>query len=103
MFDLPRLQPEINRLEQLTAAPGFWAQQEKARPVTRKRAGIQQQVADIEKLTRDVEDAAVLLELGASERDESVVAEAEAQLPALESRVRAAELARMLSGPVDHA
>jgi peptide chain release factor 2 len=71
--------------------------------VTRKRAGLQQQVADIEKLTRDVEDAAVLLELGASERDESVIAEAEAQLPPLEGRVRAAELARMLSGPVDHA
>jgi peptide chain release factor 2 len=71
--------------------------------VTRKRAGLQQRVADIEKLTRDVEDASVLLELGASERDESVIAEAEAQLPALEGRVRGAELARMLAGPVDHA
>jgi peptide chain release factor 2 len=45
----------------------------------------------------------VLLELGASESDAGVIAEAEASLPALEGRLRSAELARMLSGPVDHA
>jgi peptide chain release factor 2 len=44
-----------------------------------------------------------LLDLGASENDEATVAEAAAQAPILETRVRAAELARMLSGPVDHA
>jgi len=71
--------------------------------VTRKRAGIEQQIASIEKLTRDLDDAIVLLDLGASENDEATIAEAAAQAPALESRVRAAELGRMLSGPVDHA
>ncbi len=45
----------------------------------------------------------VLLELGASEGDDATVEEAEAQVPAFEARVRAAELGRMLSGPVDHA
>ena len=55
----------------------------------------------MEKLTRDVEDAAVLLELGASENDEETIVEAEAQLAALDARVRTAELARMLSGPAD--
>jgi peptide chain release factor 2 len=60
-------------------------------------------VASIEKLARDLDDAQVLLDLGAAEQDESVIAEAEAQIPPLEGRVRAAELARMLSGPVDHA
>jgi peptide chain release factor 2 len=45
----------------------------------------------------------VLLELGASESDEATMAEVEGQMPSLESRVRTAELARMLSGPVDHA
>jgi peptide chain release factor 2 len=71
--------------------------------VTRKRASIEQQVAGIEKLTRDLDDAAVLLDLGASENDEATIAEAAGQAPALEARVRTAELARMLSGPVDHA
>jgi peptide chain release factor 2 len=71
--------------------------------VTRKRSGIEAQLASIEKLTSDVEDAAVLLDLGASENDESTVREATAQVPKLEERVREAELSRMLSGPVDHA
>jgi peptide chain release factor 2 len=71
--------------------------------VTRRRAALEQQIGGIEKLTRDLDDAVVLLDLGASENDESTIAEAAGQAPALESRVRAAELARMLSGPVDHA
>jgi peptide chain release factor 2 len=71
--------------------------------VTRRRASLEQQVSSIEKLTRDLDDAGVLLELGASENDEATLAEATAQVPSLESRVRAAELSRMLSGPVDHA
>jgi peptide chain release factor 2 len=56
-----------------------------------------------EKLTRDVNDATELLELGASEKDDGVVAEVEAGVPGLESRVRKAELARMLAGQLDHA
>jgi peptide chain release factor 2 len=71
--------------------------------VTRRRAALELQIGGIEKLTRDLDDAIVLLDLGASENDESTIAEAAGQAPSLESRVRAAELARMLSGPVDHA
>jgi peptide chain release factor 2 len=69
----------------------------------RKRAAAVEKLESVEKLTRDVADAAELLELGASESDESVIADVEAQVPALSSRVRQAELRRMLSGPVDHA
>ncbi len=60
-------------------------------------------MTSIEKLLSDAEDASVLLELGAAENDEATIAEAAAQLPGLDARVRDAELARMLSGPVDHA
>ncbi len=45
----------------------------------------------------------MLLELGAEGGDEATVNEAEALIPALEARVRQAELGRMLSGQVDHA
>jgi peptide chain release factor 2 len=71
--------------------------------VSRKRAGIEQQLGSIEKLTRDLDDAVVLLDLGASENDEATIAEVAGQSGSLEGRVRAAELGRMLSGPVDHA
>ena len=56
-----------------------------------------------EKLTRDIEDAKELFELGVSEKDDSVVNEIAGQLGDLEKRLRSAELARMLSGQVDHA
>ena len=56
-----------------------------------------------EKLWRDVDDAKVLLELGAEGNDEATIAEAEALAAPLEARVRKAELARMLSGPADSA
>jgi peptide chain release factor 2 len=60
-------------------------------------------VESFEKLWRDVDDAKELLELGVAENDEPTIAEAEGLLGALEGRVRAAELKRMLSGEVDHA
>ena len=84
-------------------APGFWDDAKKAQAVTRKRSTIEQRVETIEKLTRDVDDAKELLELGASEKDEGVITEVEGSLPDLESRLRTAELGRMLSGQVDHA
>jgi peptide chain release factor 2 len=84
-------------------APGFWDDQKKAQAINRKRSSLEQQVSSIEKLSGDVDDAGVLLELGASENDEATLTEVAAQLPQLDERVRGAELARMLSGPVDHA
>jgi peptide chain release factor 2 len=60
-------------------------------------------VETTEKLTRDIEDAKELFELGVSEKDDSVVNEIAGQMPDLEKRLRASELSRMLSGQVDHA
>ncbi len=57
----------------------------------------------LEKLTRDLDDAGVLLDLGEMENDEATIAEGASSMTALSSRVRAAELERMLAGPIDHA
>jgi peptide chain release factor 2 len=69
----------------------------------RRRAAASEKLTLAAALTRDVGDALELLELGAAEGDESVVADLAAQSDALEARVRQAELTRMLSGPMDHA
>jgi peptide chain release factor 2 len=50
-----------------------------------------------------VGDLSELFELAAEENDEAMLADLEGQGKALEERVRKAELARMLSGPADHA
>jgi peptide chain release factor 2 len=69
----------------------------------RKRAAAVEKLDMIEKLSREVDDSLELLELAAEENDEATQKELELQVPGLESRVRAVELRRMLSGPVDHA
>jgi peptide chain release factor 2 len=54
-------------------------------------------------LTKDVSDTSELFDLAAEETDESLLADVDKQSVDLEERVRKAELARMLSGPADHA
>jgi peptide chain release factor 2 len=68
----------------------------------RTRALAQEKVELSEHLERDVSDALEYLELGMSEGDESVVEEAARQVEPIALRIKKAELARMLSGPVDH-
>lgn len=84
-------------------APDFWNDPKKAQAVNRKRSGFEQKVDMIEKLSRDVSDSAEMLEMGAAEKDDSIIDEIAKQLPAIEERLRTAELGRMLSGQVDHA
>src|SRR3954467_13383850 len=69
----------------------------------RKRASAVEKLSWIESLSKDVADSSELLEPGAADNDETITSEVEAQVPAIERRVRTAELQRMLSGPVDHA
>ncbi|MEI9942057.1 MAG: peptide chain release factor 2 [Pseudomonadota bacterium] len=102
-LDVPALKREIEELDELSAAPKFWDNQEKAQALMRKRASAVEKLGWIESLSKDVADSSELLELGAADNDESITGEVEAQIPAIERRVRTAELQRMLSGPVDHA
>jgi peptide chain release factor 2 len=57
----------------------------------------------VQSLGKALEDAAEYLELAAGENDEHAIEDAEAQVLALEPRLRRAELQRMLSGPADNA
>ncbi len=69
----------------------------------RQRSIAQDKIDHAQGLIRDVDDALELLELAAEENDEATLNDVEAQLPAIDARVRQAELRRMLAGPVDHA
>jgi peptide chain release factor 2 len=57
----------------------------------------------VETLGKQLDEAAEYLELAAAENDEHAIGDAEAQVLALEPKLRKAELARMLSGPADRA
>jgi len=100
---LPRLEREVDELDQLSSEPGFWNDQERAQSLLRKRAAAAEKLELGRSLEQSVQDALEYLELGAAEGDEGAIADVAEQARELEKRVRAAELQRMLSGPVDHA
>jgi peptide chain release factor 2 len=100
---LPRLEREVEELDQLSSEPGFWDDQQRAQSLMRKRAAAVEKLELGRSLGQAVEDTTEYLELGVAEGDESAIRDAAAQARELEQRVRAAELQRMLSGPVDHA
>src|SRR4051812_635952 len=93
----------LEDLTQLTLAPGFYRDNEKAQGVLRKRAQVEVKLTLATKLSREIDDAAEYLELGAAEGDEGAIADAAAQAAAIDAKLRQAELDRMLSGPADRA
>ncbi|MFO0592417.1 MAG: peptide chain release factor 2 [Polyangiaceae bacterium] len=102
-LDVPKLERLLADLTQTSLAPGFWNNNEKAQATLRKRAQVEQRIEMVQALGKALDDAAEYLELAAMEDDEHVLADAEAQVLALEPRLRKAELQRMLSGPADSA
>ena len=75
----------------------------KAQALLRQRADVETKLDMIQKLARELAEAEEYFELGAAENDQAAISDAEAQVSGIEGRLRQAELARMLSGPVDHA
>ena len=69
----------------------------------RKRAAAAEKLEQAQTLVKEITDAAELLEMAAAENDDKLIDEVEHSLHPIEQKVRAAELRRMLSGPVDHA
>jgi peptide chain release factor 2 len=67
----------------------------------RKRAGLVEKVSLVDNLLGQLNEAREYLELGASENDEAVIADASEQTTRLEKQIRKSELERMLSGPAD--
>jgi peptide chain release factor 2 len=93
----------LEDLTQVSLAPGFWNNNDKAQGVLRKRAQVEGKLELARKLGREIDDVSEYLELGAAENDEAVLADAAAQVGSIDQRLRKAELGRMLSGPADRA
>ncbi|WP_179955490.1 peptide chain release factor 2 [Chondromyces crocatus] len=100
-LDVPKLERMLQDLTQTTLASGFWNDNEKAQAVLRRRAQVESKLELSQKLGQEIDDLAEYFELGASEGDESVLADAAKQAEAIDLRLRKAEVERMLSGPAD--
>jgi peptide chain release factor 2 len=89
----------LNKLEEETAQPDFWNDQERAQKVLRRRARLEAAANRADQFGRDVDDAAVLFEFVSE--DESSLGELKALIERLEREVDEAETEMLLAGPND--
>ena len=98
-LDPERLALELEQLEERAAAPGFWDDPDKAKPLLKKRGAMTDGIALARKLSGGLEDLETALEL--SREDGEMLGEAESVESQLRAAVDEAELRMMLSGELD--
>lgn len=98
-LDPERKALELEQIEEKAAAPGFWDDPDKARPVLKARGILTDDIATAKKLSGGLEDLDTALEL--SRDDSDMLGEAEAVENALRQVVESSELRMMLSGDLD--
>ena len=94
-------QARLAELEEMSASADFWNDQATAQDAMREKNRLERQVAQIQELQREMDDAAELIELGMMEGDDDVVAEAEASLTMLVTIAEKRQLESLLSGEAD--
>ncbi len=98
-LDPERKALELEQIEEKAAAPGFWDDPEKAKPVLKARGLLTDDLDTARRLSGGLDDLETALEL--SRDDADMLGEAEAVEAKLRSDVEAAELRMMLSGELD--
>jgi peptide chain release factor 2 len=81
--------------------PEFWNDAARAQNVMRERTALENQLNGITRIERELDDQLMLIELGEAEKDQGVIAEAEAALKALRDDAARQELEALLAGEAD--
>ena len=100
-FDYDAACARLGELNGIAEAPAFWNDPARAQTVMRERTRLENRIARIDEVGRELSDTVELLDLGEAEEDAGVIAEAEAALTALHKRAARAELEALLSGEAD--
>src|SRR6201986_601520 len=80
-------EPALRRLDELNARaedPTLWDKAEEAQKVMRERTQLESSTGSVKKIEQDLADSIELIELGEMENDQTVVADAEAAIKALQ-------------------
>jgi peptide chain release factor 2 len=81
---------------------GFWDNRDQQLQVLKERANLSETVETFERLSEELEDASILLELALEEQDQQELQEISLKLNAIDTEVSAQEFQRMLGGVDDH-
>jgi peptide chain release factor 2 len=103
IFDLPRLQKELQELEAESADPALWQDQKKAQKTATELKNKQDLLEQIQSLERGHADAQAFYELAEAEKDDSAEAELSELIGALRRQTDEFELRLKLSGEHDQA
>ena len=81
--------------------PNLWNDADAAQKIMRERTALEDQIAAIQRLEQELEDATTLIELGEAEQDKESVAEGENAIRALHSEAARRQIETLLSGEAD--
>ncbi|WP_451973386.1 peptide chain release factor 2 [Azospirillum endophyticum] len=91
----------LDELNNLAEDPKLWDDPARAQTIMRERTQLDTSVSGYRSLERDLSDSLELIEMGESEGDATVVADAEAQLYGLRDRANKLQIESLLSGEAD--
>lgn len=101
VFDVPGKTVEIEKLDREINRESFWSNPDRARQITRERAGLGKVVQQWHAYRTELDDLSDLFELAGE--DAQLLTELEESLKAFQSRFDRYEFETMLSNPVDPA
>ncbi|WP_322820720.1 peptide chain release factor 2 [Chloroflexus sp.] len=100
-LDLAAKQAEIEQLEARAADPDLWNTPRVAQEIMQRLTRLKEEVTAWNDLERRIASAAELIELAELEGDESLTADLDAEIQAIQREVAQRELEILLSGPYD--
>ncbi len=89
---------ELNRQAE---DPNLWNDSQRASRVMQERTSLDDQLNALARIDQELDDQAMLIELGEAEGDQNVITEAEENLRKLKTEVARRELEALLSGEAD--
>ena len=101
VLDVDSLKARIEKLEHEASDPNLWDDQARAQRVTSELSHAQGELRRVQGLRQRLDDLPVLYELAAEEGGPDEVAEADAELKALQADIEAMEVRTLLSGEYD--
>ena len=100
-LDVDRSRRRLAELNAIVEDPKLWDDPERAQKLMQERTSLEDGLGAIDRVERDLADNIELIDLGESEGDEGVIAEAAGALDGLKAELARRELEALLSGEAD--
>lgn len=98
---LEQLKTDIEELEQRTAVPGFWDDQQKSGEILKQLSAKKSKIENFDSLNSLYDDTQTLIELANEEEDLSLLEEITASIEEFEQKLSEATLSTLLTGEYD--